>query len=1046
MKDIPDVVPQSATMYEPLAVEVYTGPGGPIALDMSHADWRREIDSTNVMRLQQQLRDTQQKLEKERSTRMCQENKRKSVDKEREELIQKLEDVSKAKSQLEQQKIDMEASIRNLQYQLNEESEKCKNLEVLYNKTREQLSRKDDQFTLSTQQGSDPVFTFTSLLGTKPFTYGKFTKDLKWLLKQLSLWTGYTSHSFRRGGPSFGSRLGFLLEEEKDDLERQLTHEKSARLLQEQINEEQVKYQQSMCKDIKETDSEVTVISRMGTIVETKNQAMESIEKANLELNATKLELERLRSRSKDDHDMMATENDEIRKKIDDLKATMKINEEALAEASMKYNMELTGLSTENTKLKANLESERTTREKLESEVESLRHRLETTSAELSKAQDARNELERHGFSQQEDMNHQMERRDQELTRLQENNQNLLQRVSELDNKSNKLENELHIANATLIERTNQLSTIQRELDQRCINQETLEKELQKTKVENVRLQAKVANFQQEVVSLRQQLDDARVQAVGVGREEGDRFTMMLTTLREDHDKQRTVLEERNLALSEQLSHVKDELHSTTCQRAMLELQVHQLQDQVANVSREKGLTQASVDLATKAKEQNELECSRLKVEIEKLQAKLNASNEKHIEYQMKISKLTAKLEKAENHQTETYQHIIPGHGTTYRAKSGLEDYLQKLEIEKTNLEVQLKRETHKVEMLQQELNDSHKIRNSLEAMVNHLQDGKSSDDEKHVVTEKKSQRAVDVKKTAGLKLSAEQERIAELQKEVTLLKTHLKAAKKRLKLEEVNRKAQAEASLREQLEGKTRHLEAELSAVRSMEKSYSKLDKAKRKLEEDLSLYRSHVDNSFTEQSDLERLKAELEAKARLELNRKLEEVNIYLEEQARARDKLDRMRDINEAEMKKEFERSRNELLKELGTDDTQRFRSLYKTELQAREQLAKRLEKALKIQERAETLIDRQHKSGSIYGPVLENGWTSTVTKPTVSHGVNDTLSTKIQQELDKSIAKHLEKGPHIDIMPPARSLHESQLSPSAYKSSSDYLSVLKKNYYL
>ena len=43
MKDIPDVVPQPAAMYEPLAIEVYTGPGGPIALDMSHADWRREI-------------------------------------------------------------------------------------------------------------------------------------------------------------------------------------------------------------------------------------------------------------------------------------------------------------------------------------------------------------------------------------------------------------------------------------------------------------------------------------------------------------------------------------------------------------------------------------------------------------------------------------------------------------------------------------------------------------------------------------------------------------------------------------------------------------------------------------------------------------------------------------------------------------------------------------------------------------------------------------------------------------------------------------------
>ena len=34
----------------------------------------------------------------------------------------------------------------------------------------------------SAQQGSDPVFTFTTLLGTKPMTYDKFTKCLKQLL------------------------------------------------------------------------------------------------------------------------------------------------------------------------------------------------------------------------------------------------------------------------------------------------------------------------------------------------------------------------------------------------------------------------------------------------------------------------------------------------------------------------------------------------------------------------------------------------------------------------------------------------------------------------------------------------------------------------------------------------------------------------------------------------------------------------------------------------------------------------------------------------
>jgi len=61
-------------------------------------------------------------------------------------------------------------------------------------------------FLLSfTQQWSDPMFTFRTLLDTKPLKYGKFTQ----ILKQLDLGTGYNSHSFRRGGTSFGSRLAF---------------------------------------------------------------------------------------------------------------------------------------------------------------------------------------------------------------------------------------------------------------------------------------------------------------------------------------------------------------------------------------------------------------------------------------------------------------------------------------------------------------------------------------------------------------------------------------------------------------------------------------------------------------------------------------------------------------------------------------------------------------------------------------------------------------------------------------------------------------------
>ena len=47
------------------------------------------------------------------------------------------------------------------------------------------------------------------------------------------------------------------------------------------------------------------------------------------------------------------------------------------------------------------------------------------------------------------------------------------------------------------------------------------------------------------------------------------------------------------------------------------------------------------------------------------------------------------------------------------------------------------------------------------------------------------------------------------------------------------------------------------------------------------------------------------------MELNQKLEEVNAYLEEQAQARERLDKMRDNNEQEMRKEFEKYRKDLM---------------------------------------------------------------------------------------------------------------------------------------
>ena len=59
----------------------------------------------------------------------------------------KLEDVTRAKSLLEQTKIELDSRLRSLQYSMNEELEKRKNAELLYSKCKEQLERKEEQYT-----------------------------------------------------------------------------------------------------------------------------------------------------------------------------------------------------------------------------------------------------------------------------------------------------------------------------------------------------------------------------------------------------------------------------------------------------------------------------------------------------------------------------------------------------------------------------------------------------------------------------------------------------------------------------------------------------------------------------------------------------------------------------------------------------------------------------------------------------------------------------------------------------------------------------------
>lgn len=66
-------------------------------------------------------------------------------------------------------------------------------------------------------------------------------------------------------------------------------------------------------------------------------------------------------------------------------------------------------------------------------------------------------------------------------------------------------------------------------------------------------------------------------------------------------------------------------------------------------------------------------------------------------------------------------------------------------------------------------------------------------------------------------------------------------------------------------------------------------------------------METGYTEKSSLEDAKKDIETRYRQELNRKLDEVNNYLEEQARTRQRLDLSRDDQDSKLRndrKKFE----------------------------------------------------------------------------------------------------------------------------------------------
>ncbi|XP_071961648.1 uncharacterized protein [Antedon mediterranea] len=1080
-----------------------------------------------AFRMHVALRENKRMAEQERSARVNAENRCKALQAENKELHRQKSEVMKSKNDLEQEFVELESKIRDLEFHLGLEVEKRNNSQIILEKTREQLARKEELYSLEIDARQKTELNSRNAM-----------LELRTVQNNLK-----------------------QLEEECEELRKQLVQERNTRVRHEEFSEGIVKKHEFLqeLKEVDEDDEKAEIINRLELADENRKTAISTNDKLKDQLYMLKVEYERQKLKFKDSHGLLASENEELSHKIDQLKNDIHVNEEALAHATFTFNTQLAAVKTENARLHSEIERDQSEKEKLLSELHSINNRLDTTLQELEKSQQARSELERALHRERDETRQIRLRTDQDIIASKDATQANAVRLGSAETRVISLENEIHVTQSSLMERNNQLMTLQRELDQRTNKVHMQESVLQREKEENVRLAARLettkerlTDAQNEIQGLKKSLETSQSEKQVTDREAfdvTDKLNVTLNTLRADKERAQVLLEEKNENLSATISQLRNEIQQRDQTGSLKDQDVKTLQKNLMDTTSKLSVAEAHLQHAANTHEAFLREKNLIIKQHEQMEEKLVLSGHNQDNLIGKIHRLEEKLGQAETAKIEAKEQLSTAKDAVQR-KIEMDDHLREVETKNAKLEVMLKQESARCETLEKNLQEAHKMREGMEAIVNNLNstnihmEGRLSDEtaarslfakeaEEHKdlwETEVKSRSRLGVKmaqlersragvmgqvedekrktrKMAELKRSVESKLENEIQRnrqkdeELNTYKMKLKLAKKKLKdlempemrinslksdfererinmdatvsalrrqLEDVNQQLEQENKLRSEIEMINRQLQRDASSVKIIGKGKEKLEKSKRKLEDELKVLKGALNQDFIEKGELERYKQELDAKARIEINEKLDQVNAYLEEQSQAREKLEQLRNSNEEDMKKELENaitsqkadivklrtSYHDVMAQKDTLQTEaaRFKELYERELKSKEKVTMDLENTRDRLSNYESKLNferqrNQHLKEASVSP------TSPILKRRTRNDTEiDSITEKVWSELDKSISRHLrsasmEVGPNVgDIRDNlANGFDRSRLSTS-HQQNNHYMDTLRRNYFV
>ncbi|XP_026504514.1 ankyrin repeat domain-containing protein 7 isoform X5 [Terrapene carolina triunguis] len=842
--DFDELTQSSDTATEDLELPASTYRDAMLLIEQLCMDGK--ADSISLLKIQNLLHGYERLIDREKGRYTQLLGKVRKLENEKRELQTVLEETRELKSMLDHQKMEWESDVSSLKFTLKQEEEKRMSTEVLYEKNRELLRKKEDQYCKEMEEKQQLELTQRSL-----------EMELRTLRNHLK-----------------------QVEEERNETQRQLSQEQSARALQEGILNNHLWKQKEIEEETKITvakSSEVPDNQREKDLLH-KNQILQD------EIAILRLELDQIRIRHQEEETKYLEENEVLREKNEDLRKELKLNEEALTQTVFQYNGQLNVLKTESAMLTSKIEHAKENKDRLETEMESFRSRLNSAVQELECCRKSKGDVERTLQRERDEWLRLQDKLNHDLSNLRDTNTILSQQLSKVETKANSLENELHHVTHTLREKTLLLESTQRDLSHaQCQAKELdharqIEKDqMSKYSVKQESMQERLAQLQSENVLLRQQLED--MQNKGIIKEKvvsdvQDRFSDIFSKLRADTEKQVHMMEERNKELITKCNNLREQVFKYDTEKVEREGTVRQLQQELADALKKQSMSEASLEVTTRYRNDLEDDKLHLQKEIDKIKTKLQESEDQYIQSERRVHDLKNALDSKErevNASSQKLQDLLIASSGTNNAIKQLEEHIQRLEIENARLEATTKQQTSRIEVLQKDLQDSASVHNRLEDLITGLQTAKINleeqlnqqvqkqtmlsmtakdthnlweeelksrsrlgvrlsqlDREKAEMLEqfeserKKVKKLVELKRSVDVRLDQEMKRNSELQKECNGMKKLLKTAKKKLK-EYENGECVSQFSFQGELKNRYSEMDNEVSRLRTKTDELSK-------------------------------------------------------------------------------------------------------------------------------------------------------------------------------------------------------------------------------